>query len=109
MSIVQIKGFKCDRCGYTWKLRGERSEPKVCAKCHSAYWNEPRKRKKKDAIKGISGSRGSSVKQPVGRQPTRRTTPGRGSGFGTAVRTRAPVRRVPSKREIKNAGIGGAT
>jgi hypothetical protein len=126
MSIIQIKGFKCDRCGHVWKLRGERSEPKVCAGCHSAYWNEPRrkprfsatfpsnksaslgiKRKKKEQVKGTSGSRGSSVKQPV-RLPTR----GRGGIFGTSVRkntSRTRVPRLPTQKDIDKAGIGGAT
>jgi|APSaa5957512622_1039677.scaffolds.fasta_scaffold74403_1 hypothetical protein len=104
-------GFRCERCGHAWISRGARKEPLVCAKCRSPYWNKPRVRK--NNIKGTSGSGGSTIKAPV-RQSIRPTS-GRGSRFSTAVRrnvskARAPVKRyTPSKREIDNAGIGGAT
>jgi|APSaa5957512622_1039677.scaffolds.fasta_scaffold59642_1 hypothetical protein len=53
----------------------------------------------KTQVRGSSGSRGSSVKTPV-RTPTRRMPQIRGN-----PRTRKIVR----QRDVKNAGIGGAT
>jgi ribosomal protein L31 len=45
---------RCQRCGHKWILRGgttrkaeEMQWPKVCSKCHSAYWNTRRKLKGK--------------------------------------------------------------
>ena len=123
MSIVQIKGFKCDRCGYTWKLRGERSEPKVCAKCHSAYWNEPRRKPRFSATFPSNKSASLEIKKKKVevKAPVKLPTRGRGGSFQTAARTDVPkavrnyIRRAkppvrkPSQREIDNAGIGGAT
>lgn len=37
-----VKACRCLRCGYVWVPRG--GEPKTCANCRSAYWNEPRVR-----------------------------------------------------------------
>src|SRR2546428_10006770 len=38
-------GYKCDRCGHEWIPRqSNESEPRVCPRCHSAYWNRPRRR-----------------------------------------------------------------
>jgi len=36
----------CLRCSHRWISRKQNSEPKVCAKCHSPYWNAPRLREK---------------------------------------------------------------
>ena len=34
----------CDRCGHEWVPRDSpESEPRVCPKCKSPYWNKPRK------------------------------------------------------------------
>lgn len=42
---ITVIGYKCDRCGHEWIPRGESdTEPKVCPKCKSAYWNSPRKK-----------------------------------------------------------------
>jgi hypothetical protein len=107
MAIVNVteRGCRCDRCGHEWIPHDINRLPKVCPKCISAYWNTPRR---KQQVRGSSGSRGSSVKQPQ-----RRTTPGRGGSFNTGARTRTPVRRQvpkrPTQREIDRAGIGGAT
>lgn len=42
MAIIQLEGFKCERCGHEWVKRRE-DLPKVCPKCKSPYWNIPRK------------------------------------------------------------------
>jgi hypothetical protein len=34
------RSFTCCRCGWSWFSRIK--APKVCAKCHSAYWNTPK-------------------------------------------------------------------
>jgi rubrerythrin len=39
--IPTLPKAKCLRCGYTWTLRTE--HPKECPKCHSPYWNKPRR------------------------------------------------------------------
>jgi len=36
----------CSRCGHEWATRQER--PLRCAKCKSAYWDQPRVRQKVD-------------------------------------------------------------
>ena len=52
MPMVAIKGYRCLRCNHTWVPRGweQKSkeippDPKVCPRCKSAWWNEPRKDK----------------------------------------------------------------
>lgn len=41
---ITVMGFKCDRCNHEWIPRGEsETEPRVCPKCKSPYWNIPRK------------------------------------------------------------------
>ena len=41
---ITVMGFRCERCGHEWVPRaGTEEEPKVCPKCHSAWWNTPRK------------------------------------------------------------------
>ena len=37
-------GFKCDRCEHEWVPRTLETEPRVCPKCKSPYWNVPRKK-----------------------------------------------------------------
>jgi len=43
---MKVPGYECLRCGHKWLARlAGRSEPKICPRCKSAYWNEPRHRK----------------------------------------------------------------
>jgi DNA-directed RNA polymerase subunit RPC12/RpoP len=52
MGIIQVRAFKCERCGQIWTSRNtkdkpedpEKYQPKVCPKCKSPYWNTPRKK-----------------------------------------------------------------
>ncbi len=38
-------GYQCERCGHEWIPRGDLAEePRVCPKCKSPYWNQPRVR-----------------------------------------------------------------
>jgi len=46
MSEINIKGYKCERCGHEWVKRTERKTPVICPKCKSPYWNEARKEQK---------------------------------------------------------------
>jgi len=48
MPKVQLWGYRCERCGHEWLPRDradDASEPRVCPKCKSPYWNVPRKQK----------------------------------------------------------------
>ncbi len=50
MPYTNIEGYICDRCGYRWASRNgtglrDKTDPRVCAKCKSPYWNKPRKNK----------------------------------------------------------------
>lgn len=40
---ITVMGFRCERCGHEWVPRESDSEPRVCPKCKSPYWNKPRK------------------------------------------------------------------
>ena len=45
---ITVMGYRCERCGHEWvPQRSERSdgEPKVCPKCHSAWWDRPKEAK----------------------------------------------------------------
>jgi len=35
---------KCERCGHEW-YRRRPEKPIVCPKCHTPYWNIPKKEK----------------------------------------------------------------
>src|SRR5271156_4436119 len=39
---ITVMGFRCERCSHEWIPNGDK-EPLVCPKCHSPYWNKPRK------------------------------------------------------------------
>ena len=41
--MIEIR--RCNRCNHEWALRST-SEPVMCPKCHSPYWNKPRKFKR---------------------------------------------------------------
>jgi len=40
-----VEGYQCGRCEHKWVPKIE-SEPRVCPKCKSPYWNVPRKIKR---------------------------------------------------------------
>jgi len=42
----QLPTCECLRCGHKWHP-AKSSEPRVCAKCHSPYWNKPKTKFKK--------------------------------------------------------------
>jgi len=36
--------LRCLRCDHEWLRRSLKSDPKQCPRCHSPYWNRPRRR-----------------------------------------------------------------
>ena len=40
---ITVMGYRCERCEHEWIPRDAAQEPKVCPKCKSPYWNQPRK------------------------------------------------------------------
>ena len=42
MGEITLKGYECERCKHQCVPRDE-SNPTVCPKCKSPYWNKPRK------------------------------------------------------------------
>ena len=43
MAEIMIKGYQCERCTHQWVPRDE-SNPRVCPKCKSPYWDRPRQK-----------------------------------------------------------------
>jgi len=44
MAVIELKGYRCDRCNHEWSPRLKiEEEPTICPKCKSAYWNKPRR------------------------------------------------------------------
>jgi hypothetical protein len=41
---ITVIGYRCERCAHEWVPIRADTEPKVCPKCKSPYWNTPRKR-----------------------------------------------------------------
>lgn len=44
---VLVFGHICYRCGHQWLPHDINVLPKACPKCKSAYWDRPRKERKK--------------------------------------------------------------
>lgn len=42
-SILQLNRARCRRCGHKWILRLMRI-PRICPKCKSANWDQPKKK-----------------------------------------------------------------
>ena len=38
--VVDMKKYKCIRCGHTWYPRSPK-KPRWCPKCNSPYWDKP--------------------------------------------------------------------
>jgi Zn finger protein HypA/HybF involved in hydrogenase expression len=47
---IKTKGFRCERCNHEWIPR-LKEYPTICPVCKSAYWDKPRKNKKRDGKK----------------------------------------------------------
>jgi len=63
MAEITIKKLTCLRCNHEWIPNTDKL-PKVCPKCHSPYWNTPR-RMQKYLLK----------ENPKGRAATKKTVP----------------------------------
>jgi predicted Zn-ribbon and HTH transcriptional regulator len=44
MIVRDVEPLKCNRCGHSWFAR--QVEVRVCPKCHSIYFDRPRKEPK---------------------------------------------------------------
>jgi DNA-directed RNA polymerase subunit RPC12/RpoP len=42
---IKVMGYRCERCTHEWIPRDARdqSEPRVCPRCKSPYWNLKRR------------------------------------------------------------------
>lgn len=40
---ITVMGYRCERCGHEWVPREAETEPRVCPKCKSPYWDRPRR------------------------------------------------------------------
>ena len=59
---IKVLHATCSRCGHKWDLK-RGVVPKTCAKCHSPYWNEPRKYRTK-ALLELEAARAKAEQQP---------------------------------------------
>lgn len=58
MRAVLIPGVKCERCAYAWVPRSMDALPRTCPSCRSAYWNTPRRKKRrKDGDERVEAGR----------------------------------------------------
>jgi DNA-directed RNA polymerase subunit RPC12/RpoP len=40
----EVEGYECSRCGHKWIPRTKtETEPTICPKCKSPYWDKPRR------------------------------------------------------------------
>jgi predicted Zn-ribbon and HTH transcriptional regulator len=49
--IIQMKGYRCERCEHEWVPHQSNSKPRTCPHCKSAYWDTPRKNKTPQSAK----------------------------------------------------------
>lgn len=45
VGTINIKGYRCERCGHDWRPRPTTTVPATCPHCKSPYWNRPRRQK----------------------------------------------------------------
>jgi hypothetical protein len=57
MELIQLWGYRCQRCGHEWVPRDKTQKPRVCPKCKNPYWDRPRK--------GEAQETGQSTNKPV--------------------------------------------
>lgn len=63
---ITVMGYQCERCDHQWIPRDFDTEPRVCPKCKSPYWNKPRKQANtyedfRDKIKAILAAEGKPM------------------------------------------------
>jgi predicted Zn-ribbon and HTH transcriptional regulator len=44
---INVKGWRCERCGHVWVSKAATVRPVTCPHCKSPYWNKPRQVKNK--------------------------------------------------------------
>lgn len=57
MELIQLWGYRCQRCGHEWVPRDKTQKPRVCPKCKNPYWDRPRKDAKKRGANGEDDQR----------------------------------------------------
>jgi predicted Zn-ribbon and HTH transcriptional regulator len=40
---ITVDGYRCERCGHQWIPRSPKEEPRMCPKCKSVRFDQPRK------------------------------------------------------------------
>ena len=40
---ITVMGCRCERCDYEWIPQNPEKEPVACPRCHSPYWNKPKR------------------------------------------------------------------
>ena len=50
MGKIKLEGYICERCKHKWVARNK-NIPVVCPRCKSAYWDKPRKTKKRGNLR----------------------------------------------------------
>lgn len=46
----EVEGYECSRCGHRWIPRTKTdTEPTICPRCKSPYWDKPRKIEEKSS------------------------------------------------------------
>lgn len=45
LQLVQVMGYRCERCSHVWVPRKSTDRPKICPKCKSPYWDREREAK----------------------------------------------------------------
>lgn len=59
MELIQLWGYRCQRCGHEWVPRDKTQKPRVCPKCKNPYWDRPR-RKSEDGSAAAKGRKPAS-------------------------------------------------
>ena len=64
--ILSVPGFRCERCTHEWVPFDIEVEPRVCPRCKSPYWNQPRRFMSRKAIReGLDQARGFDGGSPT--------------------------------------------
>lgn len=62
MELIQLWGYRCQRCGHEWVPRDKTQKPKVCPKCKNPYWDRPRKNAAKESPDSGESAKGRRKK-----------------------------------------------
>jgi hypothetical protein len=54
MELIQLWGYRCQRCGHEWVPKNKVQKPRVCPKCKNPYWDRPRRGEAKEGDRSVS-------------------------------------------------------